>query len=173
LHRNRNNLYAYVDDDPLNLLDPYGWVADNPGHGAAGSAVTAGGTGGGGGAQGPPETTATNSASYSGIGSTGVIGESALQQLGGTSQYYFSTSLGGRYVDQFVDDVANESKVGYTSLTQSVQLQIAKDTELLQTGNVQGVTWNFFTSPVTGRGGPSGPLYNALQNAGFGVVINK
>ncbi len=116
---------------------------------------------------------ATNSASYSGIGSTGIVGESALQQLGGTSQYYFSTSLGGRYVDQLVDDVANESKVGYTSLTQSVQTQIAKDTELLQTGNVQGVTWNFFTSPVTGRGGPSGPLYNALQNAGFGVVINK
>lgn len=55
-----NNLYAYVDDDPLNLLDPYGWVADNPSHGAVGSAVTAGGVGGGGGAQGPPETTATN-----------------------------------------------------------------------------------------------------------------
>ena len=86
---------------------------------------------------------ATNNASYSGIGSTGIVGESALQQLGGTSQYYFSTSLGGRYVDQLVDDVANESKVGYTSLTQSVQLQIAKDTELLQTGNVQGVAWNF------------------------------
>ena len=116
---------------------------------------------------------ATNSTSYSAIGSTGVVGESALQQLGGTSQYYFSTSLGGRYVDQLVDDVANESKVGYTSLTQSVQTQIAKDTELLQTGSVQGVTWNFFTSPVTGRGGPSGPLYNALQNAGFGVVIHK
>jgi RHS repeat-associated protein len=58
-----NNLYAYVDDDPLNLLDPYGWVADNPRQGAAASAVTAGGTGGGGGAQGPPETTATNTSS--------------------------------------------------------------------------------------------------------------
>jgi len=46
------------------------------------------------------------------IGATGKVGETALKQLGGESQVYFKTSLGGRYVDQLVDKVAHESKVG-------------------------------------------------------------
>lgn len=78
--------------------------------------------------------TATPSASYSAIGSTGKVGEQYLQSLGGQSQVYFSTSLGGRYVDQLIDGTANESKVGYTSFTTSVQTQIAKDVELMNSG---------------------------------------
>jgi RHS repeat-associated protein len=49
------NLYAYVNNDPLNLTDPFGLTPDNPNQGAPGSSVVAGGTGGGGGAQGPPD----------------------------------------------------------------------------------------------------------------------
>lgn len=105
------------------------------------------------------------------IGSTGKIGEDALKTLGGESQAYFSTSQGGRYIDQLVEGAANESKVGYQSLTSVNQAQIAKDAELLQAGRVDSVTWHFFTSPVTGQGGPSAPLLKALQDAGFGVVI--
>jgi hypothetical protein len=85
---------------------------------------------------------------------------------------YFRTSQGGRYVDQLVNDIANESKVGYTSLTSRISTQIAKDVELIQTGQVQGANWHFFTSPVTGVGGPSGPLLEALQNAEIGVVMH-
>jgi RHS repeat-associated protein len=106
------------------------------------------------------------------IGATGQVGEQALQALGGESQVFFRTTQGARYVDQLVGGVANESKVGYTTLTQSVTTQIAKDAELLNTGQVNGVVWHFFTSPVTGQVGPSGPLLQALQNAGITVVIH-
>ncbi|MBI3447898.1 MAG: hypothetical protein HY049_03100 [Acidobacteria bacterium] len=106
------------------------------------------------------------------IGATGVVGETALKELGGESQVFFQTSQGARYVDQLVNGVANESKVGYTSLTQSVTTQIAKDAELIQSGKVDGAVWHFFTSPVTGQVGPSGPLLQALQNAGITVVIH-
>jgi RHS repeat-associated protein len=49
-----SNLYAYVNNDPLNLTDPFGLTPDSPNQGALGSATTAGGTGGGGGSQAPP-----------------------------------------------------------------------------------------------------------------------
>ncbi|WP_155888144.1 hypothetical protein [Cupriavidus sp. WS] len=61
-------------------------------------------------------------------------------------------------IDQLAPCGANEAKVGYTTLTKDVQLQILKDTKLLKTGAVNGAAWNFYTSPVTGRAGPSGPL---------------
>ena len=104
------------------------------------------------------------------IGATGKIGEKALQALGGDSQVYFRTSQGGRYVDQLVNGVANESKVGYTSLTSDVRLQISKDVELMNTGQINGANWHFFQSPVTGMGGPSGPLSEFLEQSGIGVV---
>ena len=106
------------------------------------------------------------------IGATGKIGESALKALGGESQVYFRTSQGGRYVDQLVNGIANESKVGYQSLTPSISSQIAKDAELINSGQIQGATWNFFQSPVTGLGGPSQPLFNALQQNGINVIIH-
>ncbi len=110
---------------------------------------------------------------FGAIGSTGRVGEQWLaENLGGESQVGFQTSQGWRWVDQLVGDVANESKVGYQSLTQSNQLQIAKDLELLNNGSVSGVSWHFFESPVTGLGGPSQPLLNALQQAGINVIIH-
>ncbi|WP_322880961.1 DUF637 domain-containing protein [Pandoraea sputorum] len=115
---------------------------------------------------------AKNNSGYSAIGSTGKVGEQYLQSLGGRSQVYFSTSLGGRYVDQLINGIANESKVGYTSFTSSVQIQIAKDLELMNSGAVNSVNWHFFTSPITGLGGPSQPLLKALQSSGIGVVVH-
>jgi hypothetical protein len=85
---------------------------------------------------------------------------------------YFRTSQGGRYIDQLINGIANESKVGYTSLTSRISTQIAKDVELMQTGQIQGANWHFFMSPITGAGGPSGPLLEALQSAGIGVMIH-
>ena len=109
---------------------------------------------------------------FKAIGSTGKVGETALQELGGESQVYFSTNLGGRYVDQLVDGVANESKVGYQSLTAGNELQIMKDVDLIQSGQVNGATWHFFTSPVTGLGGPSAPLASSLEQNGITVVVH-
>jgi len=116
---------------------------------------------------------AADTGAFSAIGSTGKVGEQWLaQNLGGESQVYFSTSQGGRYVDQLVGDVANESKVGYQSLTPSIQLQISKDAELLNNQTFSGVNWHFFQSPVTGLGGPSQPLLKALQQNGINVIIH-
>jgi filamentous hemagglutinin len=116
---------------------------------------------------------AAEGGAYSAIGSTGQVGEQWLaQNLGGESQVFFNTTQGGRYVDQLVGDIANESKVGYQSLTPSIQLQISKDAELLNGGTFQSVNWHFFQSPVTGLGGPSQPLMNALQQNGINVIIH-
>jgi RHS repeat-associated protein len=110
------------------------------------------------------------------IGWTGEIGENYLKQLGGISQKYFKTEVddGGRFVDQFVNGIAYESKVGYTSLTKDIRMQIAKDADLLarkdETG-VQKVVWTFFESPVTGKAGASKPLQEALKNAGIETQI--
>ena len=108
--------------------------------------------------------------SYSKIGSTGVIGENYLKMLGGTSQIYYKTPTGGRYVDQLVGTIANESKVGYTTLTSSIQKQINKDAYLLKSKQVTEVRWNFFESPSGYTRGPSQPLREALNKAGIKIV---
>jgi hypothetical protein len=74
-------------------------------------------------------------------------------------------------VDQFAAGVANESKVGYTTLTRFVQSQINKDAWLVANNpRVDSAAWHFFESPVTGLVGPSGPLREALTNAGIKIV---
>jgi len=102
----------------------------------------------------------------------GKIGEEALAKaVGGVSNKFFRTSLGARFVDQFASNIGNEAKVGYQSLTKSLQNQIAKDLELKAGEDVRGVVWHFYPSPVTGKVGPSGPLRDALEKAfGSGAI---
>lgn len=75
-------------------------------------------------------------------------------------------------MDKLVAGIAHESKVGYTTLTQSIFTQVAKDAELIATQQVRGATWRFFQSPRTGVGGPSAPLRQALELAGIDVAIH-
>jgi hypothetical protein len=103
------------------------------------------------------------------IGWTGRIGERWLKGLGGESKAFFPTTLGHRFVDQLVNRVAHESKVGYTTLTKEISRQIAKDAELIATRQIDGATWHFFKSPVTGKGTPSAPLREALERAGIDI----
>ena len=111
-------------------------------------------------------------AAKSAIGATGKIGEDALATLGGEGNVYRRTDLGKRYLDRLVKGFAHESKVGYTSLTKVTRLQIAKDAELMGKGDIKGATWQFFPSPVTGLGGPSGPLRQALESRGIQIIIH-
>lgn len=110
---------------------------------------------------------------YTKIGSTGKVGEDALKLLGGESQVTMRTSLGVRYVDQLVEGIANESKVGYTSLTSSVKTQIAKDAELVATEQVKGAVWHFFKSPVTGKVGATKQLIKELEKNNIQYIIHK
>ena len=113
------------------------------------------------------------STEYSKIGSTGRVGEDALKKLGGESQHRFETSKGTRIVDQFVDGVAHESKVGYQSLTNRIKTQIQKDAELIKTKEIDDATWHFYESPVTGKCGPSKPLVDELKKNDIKVEIHK
>lgn len=105
---------------------------------------------------------------------TGKDGEKALAKMvGGTSQVYFKTSKGARYIDQLSKRIAHESKVGYTSLTKRVRKQIEKDVELIGKGRIDGAHWHFFTSGVTGKGGASKPLLDFLTKNGIKYTIHK
>jgi filamentous hemagglutinin len=113
------------------------------------------------------------SAARPAIGASGKAAELALRAAtGGVPQFFRTAGVGacGRFVDAFVNGAAHEAKAGLTSLTQFVQTQIAKDAYLLANGRVSSVTWHFYTSSVTGVGGWTQPLYNALTNAGIQVV---
>ncbi len=105
---------------------------------------------------------------------TGKEGEKYLTKIfGGESQVYFKTSLGGRYKDQLADDIAYESKVGYTSLTKFTKKQILKDAELIEQGIIKGANWNFFKSDVTGKVGASKPLLEFHEQHGIEYTIYK
>ena len=94
----------------------------------------------------------------------------ASQYPGAQTEVSLQTDLGWRRIDVLTDQgLAIESKVGYTSLTSSIQTQIAKGMALMAdpVSGVSAVQWNFSTSPVTGLSGPSGPLAAALTKAGI------
>lgn len=66
--------------------------------------------------------------------------------------------------------LAKPSQV-YSSLKGNIDA-VAKDTELLNRGMVNGLTWNLFTSPVTGLVGPTPALLKALSDAGIKVEVH-
>ena len=112
---------------------------------------------------------------YKGIGATGEVGEKYLRKLGGRPQVRFKTSLGPRRVDQLVQGVAHESKVGRVSgsVSKGTDLwkQIRKDKEILrESPEVRAYVWDFFISPVTGKGGPTETVRKELLEAGVEIV---
>jgi len=102
---------------------------------------------------------------------TGKAGENHLAAtVGGVRQKYFSTTLGGRFVDSYADNIAHEAKVGYVSLTPFIRKQVLKDAELIATKEIQGATWHFYRSATTGKAGPSAPLEKFLREHGIKIV---
>jgi hypothetical protein len=138
----------------------------------AGAVVSAGTLGLG--AVAETEVLASEETSSVGIATNKAAGDAARDEIlaenhGAEKEQSFNTALGVRRVDVLTTGrVAIESKVGRTSLTPTVELQIAKDRLLVQSGKVNSVEWAFTPSGVTGQVGPTGPLADALQKAGIG-----
>ncbi|GLI27912.1 hypothetical protein ARHIZOSPH14_21540 [Agromyces rhizosphaerae] len=92
----------------------------------------------------------------------------AAANSGSRIEQSLSTAFGARRIDVLTrGGVGIESKVGRTYLTSATRSQIAKDSWLLQNEEVAGIHWVFSRSAATGRIGPSGPLADALRNAGI------
>jgi hypothetical protein len=101
--------------------------------------------------------------------------EAAMRQTYGAVQKAFDTSLGKRVVDGFnaAKGAIHESKYGYQSLSSSIKSEIQKDLWLLQNNkDVKEVIWHFYRSEVSGTGGGSGPLIDALKEAGFKIMYH-
>jgi hypothetical protein len=108
--------------------------------------------------------------------------DAVAQQLGGAAngiktEVFQTTTLGARFIDVLNTNrlAAFETKVGRTSFDSSVRAQVAKDIELLSTGQLKSATWVFkLANPALpaspANGGPTAPLLNALTNAGIKVA---
>ena len=86
----------------------------------------------------------------------------------------FQTPWGNRIVDAYnsAKSVIAEAKYGYQGLSEFIKTEIARDAWLLETGKVKIVEWHFYVSQITGKGGPSGPLLEALLEAGIKVFFH-
>lgn len=107
----------------------------------------------------------------------GITGEQALKiSHPGESQKFFTTFVdgikGGRYIDQYANNIAYESKVGYTCLSSRIRLQILKDAWLVDNGYVDAVVWEFFRSDITGRIGATSQLLELLKSKGIEYIIH-
>jgi hypothetical protein len=101
--------------------------------------------------------------------------EAATRTAFNAVKHTFNTPMGNRVVDGFnrTTRTIHEVKYGQQSLTQAIQSQIAKDAWLLNNHHdITQVIWHFHRSAQTGLGGPSGPLLQALIDAGFKVMLH-
>lgn len=114
-----------------------------------------------------PKTPSNSSSSDIPIYKRGDSGQQQLEKMyEGQSQVSMDTSNGQRIIDRLdANNIAHESKVGYTSATDFVKKQIDKDVELITEKSVKGAHWHFYESPATGKTGPSQPLIDYLEEA--------
>lgn len=57
-------------------------------------------------------------------------------------------------------------------LSQFIHSEIARDSLLLKNNRVSQVEWHFYYSVISDTFGPSGPLRQALEDAGFKIVLH-
>jgi hypothetical protein len=113
----------------------------------------------------------------------GEMGEEALARLYRTTKpsgrgSSMNTSLGPRKPDGIpagssiaTTDKLYEAKVGFQQYSGNIVDQVAKDAELLASGQVNEITWVFFRSPNTGKVGAADNLLIELRKAGIKTEI--
>jgi len=129
---------AYVYDGTLNIASARSVVEPGSGRTTKGTATRASPFAGA--VQRPPASVAAAEGEGAQVLANQAAGNAARdpiasQYAGAEIEVGFQTELGLRRVDVLTPEgLAIESKVGYTSLTQSIQMQIAKDQLLLESG---------------------------------------
>jgi hypothetical protein len=107
----------------------------------------------------------------------GILGELTLGKLVWGAQRALQTSSGTRIVDRLVTGaaglVAHESKVGYISLRGFIKDEIAKDAELLRTGQITQVVWHFYENPTTGKIGATQSVPDEFTKNGIQYIIHS
>jgi hypothetical protein len=95
---------------------------------------------------------------------------------GSRSQVTMVTSEGTRRIDVLTATGTQiEVKTGRVPLTQTTSKQVSKDVAAMSENSDEIVetVWEFFPSPVTGQGGPTGPLRSLLESEGIKIVVHE
>ena len=132
-------------------------------------------------------TATTGAAATEITGPVGTLGSTIVDSWQGAEAYIrdayhavkytfesMASGMSNRIVDGYdaSSGIIYEVKYGYASFSQFVQTEVQRDAYLLQTGQVSSVEWHFFVSQITGKGGASGPLIEALKEAGIKIVYH-
>lgn len=96
-----------------------------------------------------------------------------LRELVNGRQVIMSTSYGNRTIDAWDQDQVAHQAFLTTNTTNLREVQIPKDEELLNTGQVRGVIWHFFKHANPNiRTGPPNSIRELLKERGIVVVIH-
>lgn len=77
-----------------------------------------------------------------------------------------------RILDEVVDGIAHETKVGFVPWSTPVARQIRCDAWAVRTGQVRGAHWHFLTSSYTGTVGADPRVLDLLDEAGIPYTIH-
>lgn len=78
-----------------------------------------------------------------------------------------------RVIDNLLDGVAHESKVGFKYLTPEIEKQIRSDAHLISIGSIEGAHWHFFASAHTNKLGAQKKVLDLLDEVGIPYTIHR
>lgn len=77
-----------------------------------------------------------------------------------------------RIIDNLLDGVAHESKVGFKYLTPEMERQIRSDAHLIEIGSIKGAHWHFLASAHTNKLGADKKVLDLLDELGIPYTIH-
>lgn len=77
-----------------------------------------------------------------------------------------------RIIDNLLDGVAHESKVGFKYLTPELERQIRSDAHLIEIGTIKGAHWHFLASSHTNKLGADKRVLDLLDELGIPYTVH-
>lgn len=77
-----------------------------------------------------------------------------------------------RRLDNVIDGVAHEAKVGFKYLTPEMERQIRSDAYLIETGALEGAHWHFLASAHTSKIGADDRVFDLLEEVSIQFTIH-